>query len=70
MLWIDSNINNVADAWMVKEGAPFKGNEEVRKILDEMFECAAKNREPFMNDHWLQKKVEMWNRTPRRYKRS
>ena len=68
MFWSDSNIDDVADAWMVDKGAPFKGNEEVKKILDEMFKCAAKNREPFMNDHWLQKKVEMWNRSSRRYK--
>ena len=70
MFWSDSNIDDVADAWMVNKGAPFKGNEEVKKILDEMFKCAAKNREPFMNDHWLQKKVEMWNRSSRRYKNS
>ena len=68
MFWSDSNINKVADIWMVNKGAPFKGNEEVKKILDEMFECAAKNREPFMNDICLQHEVEFWNRSSRRYK--
>lgn len=35
-----------------------------------MFECAAKNRKPFMDDHWLQEKVEMWDRLDKRYKNS
>ena len=42
MFWSDGNINQVANAWMVDKNAPFKGNEEVKKILDEMFECAKK----------------------------
>ncbi len=67
MFWSDRNINKVADAWMVKDGAPLKGNEEVKKILDQMFACAAKNREPFMHDKNLVHEMQYWN-VDKRYK--
>lgn len=69
MFWSDSNINKVADIWMVNKEAPFKGNKEVKKILDEMFECAAKNREPYLSDRWLKEYDNDWKRLDKRYKR-
>lgn len=69
MFWSDRNINDVADVWMVNKDAPFKGNKEVKKILDEMFEYAAQNRKPYLGDRWLKEYDDDWKKLDKRYKR-
>ena len=70
MFWNDGHIDELANVLMVDKNALFKGNEKVRSMLDEMFECAAKNREPYLSERSMQVHLKFWKNLDKHYKRS